>query len=521
MHLCGALVAPIRVVMAAVEAPPGSQPTLTSVLRLLPDERLARAAARGNDNAFATLYARYRGALQGYCTSILLDAEDAGDAVQGAMLKALRALPRRDCDAPVRPWLYRIAHNEAIDILRRRRAHAPLEDGQGPAFPSADEEAAGRERLAELVADLRSLPPRQRSALVMRELSGLDYDEIALALGTSPAAARQTVFEARSALHACRSGRDTACAAVQRALSDGDRRRRRGRALRAHLRSCDDCMRFARAIPRRSDDLALLPPLFLPGAAGGLALVGGILGGAGAAGGGAVPVGALGSAVAGSPLAKGLAVAAVAVAIGGNVVEHGISPSAPAHRKPAAAHHRAARPTVPVASVAAVTTPRHATAPAAHRSQGGGSGPAASLRASVVPASRPIAGAGGPVAHVPAELLRRHARVPVAVPAPAPVVQKVAATVRPTLTAVQHTAQTLTDAARQAALAAMDQARREAAASYLAAQKSVQSAEQLAAQVMASTQQTVQQAVSRLSPQIQQSTQQQMQQLLGAFIRTR
>jgi len=504
--------------MAALEVPPETPAPLAPVLRLLPDERLARAAARGNDGAFAALYARYRGALQGYCASILLDAEDAGDAVQGAMLKALRALPRRDGDAPIRPWLYRIAYNEAIDILRRRRVHAPLEDGHGPALPSAADEAADRERLAELVADLRSLPTRQRSALVMRELSGLDYEEIALALRTTPAAARQTVFEARSALHACRAGRDTACAAVQRALSDGDRRRRRGRALRAHLRSCDDCMRFARAIPRRSDDLAALPPLFLPGAAGGIALVGGILGGVGSAGGGAVPVGALGAAVTGSPLAKGLAAVAVAVAIGGNVVEHGISPVLPAKHGSAPAHHRVPRPSVPVASAAAMPTPSRPASPSVHPSSSGGPAPAASLRATIVPASRHLAGAQSPVAHVPAGLLRRHARTPATTPPPAPVVQKVVSTVRPTVTAVQHTTQSLTEAAHQAALAALDQARRQATASYFESQ---QTAEQLAASLMASTQQTVQQVVSRLSPQIQQSTQQQMQQLLGALTGTR
>ena len=85
------------------------------------DEALASRAAAGNDAAFTALYERYHGPLLGYCRSILLDAEDAHDATQSALENALRALPRREPGRPLRPWLYRIAHNEAINIVRRRQ----------------------------------------------------------------------------------------------------------------------------------------------------------------------------------------------------------------------------------------------------------------------------------------------------------------------------------------------------------------------------------------------------------------
>ncbi|MGH2898735.1 MAG: RNA polymerase sigma factor, partial [Solirubrobacteraceae bacterium] len=221
------------------------------------DESLASRAAAGDEAAFTALYERYHGPLLGYCRSILLDAEDARDATQSALENALRALPRREPGRPLRPWLYRIAHNEAINIVRRRQ---PVADGGTDAtdlltVPGPEVDAEQRSRLAQLVDDLRMLPERQRGALVMRELSGLSYDEIALALGVSNDAARRCVFDARTALHDAVDGRATACTSVRRTLSDGDRRHLRARGLRAHLRSCDDCATFERAMGARQSDL--------------------------------------------------------------------------------------------------------------------------------------------------------------------------------------------------------------------------------------------------------------------------
>ena len=229
--------------MAAIEATDLHEGPTAPVWRLLGDEALARAAGRGNDHAFAALYARYSQPLRGYCASILLNSEDAEDAVQATMLKAMRALPARRPGLPIRPWLYRIAHNEAVDTLRRRRFHRDVEEEISPALlaPGPDADLASRERLAELVLDLRTLPDRQRAALLMRELSGLGYDEIAGALEVTPGAVRQLVFEARTTLHEFKRGRESACATVQRTLSDADRRRHRARSVRAHLRSCNAC----------------------------------------------------------------------------------------------------------------------------------------------------------------------------------------------------------------------------------------------------------------------------------------
>ncbi|MDQ3722392.1 MAG: sigma-70 family RNA polymerase sigma factor [Actinomycetota bacterium] len=288
----------------------------------LGDELLAGRAATGDDAAFTTLYERYYGPLLGYTRSILLDGEDARDATQNALESALRALPGRDSSRPLRPWLYKIAHNEAITIVRRRRPQSELVEGLEPTVPGPEVDAEQRGRLAQLVDDLRTLPERQRGALVMRELNGLSYDEIGFALGLSNEAARRAVFDARTALHDAVDGRAAACASVRHSLSDGDRRSLRARGIRAHLRSCDDCASFQRSIVARRADLHAFAP-WASGAAIFGALGGGIGGSALLAGGGASAAAGAGSiSWGGLPLAlKGLAVAAAVAGTGTAAVE--------------------------------------------------------------------------------------------------------------------------------------------------------------------------------------------------------
>src|SRR3954453_15994969 len=96
-----------------------------AALRLLSDERLARLAAGGDRPAFAAIFDRYHQALYGYCASILHNREDAADAVQSTMLRAMRALEGEQREIAVRPWLYRIAHNESVALLRRRPRSEP------------------------------------------------------------------------------------------------------------------------------------------------------------------------------------------------------------------------------------------------------------------------------------------------------------------------------------------------------------------------------------------------------------
>ena len=230
-------------------------------LRLLGDERLAGLARRGDQHAFETIFRRYHQELYRFCRAILGNPHEAQDALQSTMEAALRALPDEERRIALRPWLYRVAHNESISILRRRPAVIDPALPEPPE-PAADSRAEPRERLRQLVADLDSLPDRQRVALVMRELSGLGYPEIAQALAASEAAARQVVYEARLALREVAQGREMECDEIRRALSERDGRILRGRQLRAHLHACQGCRDFRSAIARRRSDLqSLCPPL--------------------------------------------------------------------------------------------------------------------------------------------------------------------------------------------------------------------------------------------------------------------
>lgn len=174
----------------------------TTPLRALGDAALVRLVARGSDTAFATIYKRHHQDLYRYCRSITHDPEDARDALQNAMLNAFQAM-RQPTAKPrkLRPWLFRIARNEAISMLRRRPPPSAA-DPEALGVPDPAPEARGQ--LMELLDELKQLSEQRRSALLMRELSGLSYEEIGATLGCSAAAARQSAFEARTALRAGR-----------------------------------------------------------------------------------------------------------------------------------------------------------------------------------------------------------------------------------------------------------------------------------------------------------------------------
>src|SRR5829696_5158390 len=142
-----------------------------ATLRLRREGALRSRAARGDAAAFAAVYERHHQALYRYCRSILRHDEDAQDALQSTMTKAFAALQAEQRDFDLRPWLFRIAHNEAVSILRRRRDTAEL--GDVPELCAMEERVIEREELRALQMDLADLPERQRAALILRELNGL------------------------------------------------------------------------------------------------------------------------------------------------------------------------------------------------------------------------------------------------------------------------------------------------------------------------------------------------------------
>src|SRR3954452_17129325 len=120
---------------------------------LLSDERLTRRAVGGDERAFAAIFRRYHQSLYRFCLAIVGNPEDAQDALQNTMVKVLRALPGEERKIDLKPWLYRIAHNESIDLLRRRREMRELDADLPSPGPGLAEETATRERLRGLLAD--------------------------------------------------------------------------------------------------------------------------------------------------------------------------------------------------------------------------------------------------------------------------------------------------------------------------------------------------------------------------------
>ncbi len=286
------------------------------ISRWLSDERLTRRACGGDERAFAAIFRRYHQPLYRFCLAIVGNPEDAQDALQNTMVKVMRALPGEEREIELKPWLYRIAHNESIDLLRRRRETRPLDVEQAAPGYGLAEDVATRERLRRLLADLEELPERQREVLVMREVAGLGFGEIAAALDTSEAVARQTLYEARQSLRQMEEGREMSCDEVTRALSDGDGRVIRRRDVRAHLRACSDCRAFREEIKGRRCDLAAISPLPAAAVAG---MLQGLVGGSGAASGGGLAAtlgGGAAKTISASAAAKGVATIAVAAAVG-------------------------------------------------------------------------------------------------------------------------------------------------------------------------------------------------------------
>ena len=171
------------------------------VLSTQSDERLVDLVRAGSDPAFEAIVERYRRSLMRY-VSRLLPPERAEDVVQQSFVKAYEAMRRDAAELNLRPWLYRIAHNGALNALRDRAlGHAELDERiDGVERPDqAFERASG---LRELVVAVQALPERQRDAIVLRELEGRSYEEIGTALGVTNGAVRQLLNRVRNSLRA-------------------------------------------------------------------------------------------------------------------------------------------------------------------------------------------------------------------------------------------------------------------------------------------------------------------------------
>ena len=171
------------------------------VLSTQTDERLVDLVRAGYGPAFEAIVERYRRPLLGYVARIVPGGR-AEDVVQHAFVNAYESMLRTDSEIRLRAWLYRIAHNTALNALRDRGlTHSPL-DERIDGVERPDQAFERREGFAELLAAVQALPPRQRDAIVLRELEGRSYEEISAALGVGDGAVRQLLNRARTTLRA-------------------------------------------------------------------------------------------------------------------------------------------------------------------------------------------------------------------------------------------------------------------------------------------------------------------------------
>jgi RNA polymerase sigma-70 factor, ECF subfamily len=191
---------------------------------------LLAAARHGDENAYAELVAPYRAALHAHCYRMLGSLPDAEDALQDALLRVWRGLPRFEGRSSLRSWLYTIATNACLKAMGRRpRRVLPLDHGgpgapgdgpgrplvesvwidpypdrelgleDGLAAPDARYEQREAVELA-FIAALQQLPPRQRAVLILRDVLGLSGAEVAAVLGTTPASVYSALQRAHRAL---------------------------------------------------------------------------------------------------------------------------------------------------------------------------------------------------------------------------------------------------------------------------------------------------------------------------------
>ena len=325
------------------------------LLRLASDERLVEHVRGGSEAAFEALFDRHHRGVLGFCRHMLGSVEEAEDAVQHTFLAAHQELVGSTKHVQLRPWLYTIARNRCLTMLRGRR-HVAGREVQDPPTEHLAAEVERRVELRSLLRDVAALPEDQRAALVLSELGDMSHDEIADVIGCRREKVKALVFQARSSLLASRAARETPCAEIREQLANLRGGSLRRNEVRRHVSECPGCREFRDQVRAQRRDLALVLPV-----APTVGLKSAVIGGA-AAGSSAAAVGA-GGAGTGALAAKVLVAAAIAG--GGTVaVENEISraPAAPEQsRAPAVKELRGSGAAAPPALAPAHTTPRAAS----------------------------------------------------------------------------------------------------------------------------------------------------------------
>src|SRR6185312_12301872 len=281
----------------------------TPLLRLQSDERLVALTRRGNQAAFEALVARYESRLLAFCRHMLGSREDAEDVLQEVFAASFNAMVADERPINVRPWLYRIARNRSLNHLRKQTAIGV--DSMDVHFSehglTTADKVHKREEFRQLMEDVQDLAETQRTALLLREIDALSYEQIAEAMETTIPSVKSLLVRARVSLAEAAEARQMSCDVVRLELGEvAEGLRRMSPPVRRHVKMCDRCGAFRKQLRETNKALAAVFPigplvlmkkfalvhLGIGGASGSATAAGGVAGGAAA--GSAVGAGAAG-----------------------------------------------------------------------------------------------------------------------------------------------------------------------------------------------------------------------------------
>jgi RNA polymerase sigma factor (sigma-70 family) len=322
---------------------------------------------RGDQAAFEVLVSRYQARLLAFSRHILGSREDAEDVLQEVFAAAFNALLADEREINVRPWLYRIARNRCLNHLRRHTAIGvdSMDVHYAEMGISTSDKVFKREEFRVLVEDIGHLPETQRTALLLREMDGMSYEQVALAMETTVPGVKSLLVRARIGLAEAAEARKLSCAQVRLELGTiAEGLGSLTQPVRRHLKGCDQCKGFHTHLRANNRALAALSPI------GPLLLLKKLLAtklgagaSAGGAGGGAVAAGGTaGAGTAGAVGATAIAAKAIAGVAAAALITVGAVAVTPSHRP------HSLRPAAALAAPTAGTAPT-LVLPAPHRTR--------------------------------------------------------------------------------------------------------------------------------------------------------
>jgi RNA polymerase sigma factor (sigma-70 family) len=251
--------------VSALKAPVA--PALRSpspLLRLQSDERLIALIRRGQHAAFETLFSRYQSRLLAFCRHMLGSKEDAEDVLQEVFVAAFNAILADEREINVRPWLYRIARNRSLNHLRK--ASAIGVDSMDTHFAdgglSTAEKVMRRESFRQLIGDVQQLPETQRTALLLREIDALSYEQISDAMETTVPAVKSLLVRARISLAEAAEARRLTCEEARLEMGEvAEGLVKTSPAVRRHVRDCERCRAFRKQLKDNNVALAAILPV--------------------------------------------------------------------------------------------------------------------------------------------------------------------------------------------------------------------------------------------------------------------